>query len=219
MQTMGRTALVALARLTSQDLAQLLAASGKDGRPDLKLPQYNGNPLEWHVKPSQNKSVVDSATLSDNVKLTDLKTPITGKAKATITVFAYCGSMYWDVLRMPERKFGQPYAIVSAHIIDKSSLFRALKMHTSENIITYFASISAVFVVFRSLRYVQNLTRAILLGHAVQKLPPNLREAWAMYTVENKWSRLTLLEFNDWLEDKAEAYERIKIIWAKLKSD
>ena len=44
-------------------------------------------------------------------------------------------------------------------------------------------------------------------------------EAWAMYTVENKWRRPTLLEFNDWLKHKVEANERTKVISVKPKSD
>ena len=72
---------------------------------------------------------------------------------------------------------------------------------------------------FRSLYYVQNLLSANLLAQAVQKLPPKLREAWAVHTITNKWSRSTLLEFNDWIKEKAETHERIKFISAKPKVD
>ena len=40
-----------------------------------------------------------------------------------------------------------------------------------------------------------------------------------MHTVKKDWSRPTLLDFNEWLEDKAEAHERMKISAAKPKND
>ena len=82
---------------------------------------------------------------------------VTGKTKAAIAKFAYCGTMYQDVLRTLERKFGQPQAVVSASL-DKLNHFLALQMHNSENIISYYATNSALVGVFRSLHYVQNLT-------------------------------------------------------------
>ena len=92
-------------------------------------------------------------------------------------------------------------------------------MHNSENLISYSATISALVGVFRSLHYHQDLSSASLLGQATQKLPPNLKEAWSMHTVKKKWDRPTLLEFNEWLKDKAEAHERMKLSAGKPKTE
>ena len=81
--------------------------------------------------------------------------------------------------------------------------FPALKMHNSENIISYSATISALVGVFRSLHFVQELTSATPLSQVLPELPPNLNEAWALHTFKNKWIRPTLLEVNDWLKEKA----------------
>ena len=51
--------------------------------------------------------------------------------------------MYKDALRTLERKFGQPQAVVSAHL-DKLSNFPPLKMHNSDNIINYSAATSSL---------------------------------------------------------------------------
>ena len=201
-----------------QDLAQLLTAAKKDHHPEWKLEQYSGDPLQWHEWIGQFRSAIDSAPLSNDVKLTYLKTLVTGKAKAAIVEFAYCGTMYQDALKTLERKFGQPQAVVSAHL-DKLNSFPPLKMHNSENVIAFSATISAMVGVFRSLKYEHDLSSAALLGQAVQKLPPNMREAWSMHTVKKDWSRPTLLDFNEWLKDKAEAHERMKISTTKPKSD
>ena len=203
--------------VTIQDLAQLLTAVKKDHLPEWKLEHHNGNPLQWHEWIGQFKSAFDSAPLPNDVKLTYLKTLVTGKAKTAIAEFAYCGTLDQDALNTPERNFGQPHAVVSAHL-EKLSGFQPLKMHNSESVIAFSATISALVGVFRSLKYEHDLSSAALLGQAVQKLPPNMKEAWSMHTVKKDLSRPTLLNFNEWLKDKAEAHERMKVPATKPKN-
>ena len=206
------------AAVTVQDLAQLITATKRDHLPEWKLAQYNGDPLQWHEWFGQFKSAIDSTTLSDDVKLTYLKTLVTGKAKTAIAEFAYCGTMYRDALQTLERKFGQPHAVVTAYL-DKLSSVPPLKMHNSESIISYSATISGIVGVFRSLKYYHDLSSASLLGQAVQKLPPNMKEAWSLHVVKRNLARPTLLDFNDWLKEKAEAHERMKASSSKPKTE
>ena len=58
-----------------QDLALLLAATKKDLLLEWKLAQYSGAPLLWNEWFGQFKSAIDLAHLTDDVKLTYLKTP------------------------------------------------------------------------------------------------------------------------------------------------
>ena len=203
---------------TIQDVAQILASTKKDHLPEWKLSQYSGNPIQWHERYGQFKSAIDSAPLTDDVKLTYLKTLVTGKAKVAIAEFAYCGAMYKDARKTLERKFGQPQAVVTAYL-DKLANVPPVKMHNSESIISYSATVSSLVGVFRSLNYNQDLSSASLLDQAVQKLPPNMKEAWSMYTVKRSLDRPTLIDFNEWLKDKAEAHERMKTASGKPKSD
>ena len=203
---------------TIQDVAQILASTKKDHLPEWKLSQYGGDPIQWHEWYGQFKSAIDSAPLTDDVKLTYLKTLVTGKAKVAIAEFAYCGAMYKDALKTLERKFGQPQAVVTAYL-DKLANVPLVKMHNSESIISYSATVSSLVGVFRSLNYHQDLSSASLLGQAVQKLPPNMKEAWSMHTVKRSLDRPTLIDFNEWLKDKAEAHERMKTASGKPKSD
>ena len=76
-----------------QEVAQLLASTKKDHLPEWKLSEYNGDPIHWHEWFGQFKSAIDLAPLTDDVKLTYLKTLVTGKAKVAIAEFAYCGAM------------------------------------------------------------------------------------------------------------------------------
>ena len=76
--------------------------SCKDHLPEGSLAQFDGNPLNWHEWFGQAKSTVHSAVLTDDTKLTYLKT-----------------------LPILQRKFGQPHAIVGAHL-DKLNTFPPL---------------------------------------------------------------------------------------------
>ena len=157
----------ATSSFTVQDLAQLLASSKRDHLPEWKLAQYSGDPLQWHEWYGQFKSAIDSAPLTDDVKLTYLNTLVSGKAKTTIAEFAYSGTMYKDALKTLERKFGQPQTVVSAYL-DKLANYPPVKMHNSDSIISYSATVSSLVGVFRSLNYLQDLSSASLMNQTFQ---------------------------------------------------
>ena len=92
-------------------------------------------------------------------------------------------------------------------------------MHNSENVISFSSTISGLVAVFKSLYFNDDLKSVKLLNQAVSKLPPNLKEAWSMQTVKRQWHRPTLLDFNEWLKEKAEGHERLKTINSKVKSE
>ena len=182
------------------------------------MSQYSGDPLQWPEWYGRFKSAIDSQSLAVDVKLTYLKTLVTGKAKTAIAEFAYCGAMYKDALRTLERKFGQPQVVVSAHL-DKLNSFPPMNMHNSDNIINYSVCISSLVGVFKSLSYVSDLKSEALLNCAVLKLPPNMKESWSLFTVKNHWVKPTLLDFNDWLKEKAEAHHLMNNTATKARTE
>ena len=109
-------------------------------------------------------------------------------------------------------------AVGGAHL-DKLSNFPPLKMHNSETVISFSSPISGLAAVFKSLSFNDDLKSVNLLNQAVSKLSPNLMEAWSMQTVRQKWHRPTLLDFNEWLKEKAEGHERLKTINSKVRSE
>ena len=64
-----------------------------------KLSSFDGNPLQWPEWFGQFKSAIDAKVLTDDVKLTYLKTLIPGKAKKAIAEFAYSGIFYKEGLQ------------------------------------------------------------------------------------------------------------------------
>ena len=160
--------------LSTRELVNILMHSRKDHLPEWKLTQFDGNPLNWHEWFGQFTSTVDSAILSDDEKLTYLKTLVVGKAKSAIAEYSYSGVLYNDALATLQRKFGQPHAVVGAHL-DKLSNFPPLKMHNSENVIGFSSAISGLVAVFKSLSFNDDLKSVNLLNQAVSKLPRTLR--------------------------------------------
>ena len=142
-----------------RELADAITSKKTDPLPEWKLAKFNGDPLQWHEWYSQCKCVIDSPSLIDDVKVTYLKTLVTGKAKIAIAEFAYCGLMYRDALRTIELTFGQTQVVVSAHL-DNLSNFPPLKMHNCGKIINYSAAISSLVGVFKSLSYDADLKSA-----------------------------------------------------------
>ena len=161
---------------------------------------------------------VDSAILSDDEKLTYLKTLVVGKAKSAIAEYSYSGVLYKDAFATLQRKFGQPHAVIGDPL-DKLSDFPPLKMHYSENVIGFSSTISGLVAVCKSLSFNDDLKSVNLLNQAVSMLPLNLKESWSMQTERRQWHRPTLLDFNEWLNEKAEGHERLKTINSKVKSE
>ena len=149
--------------LSTRELVNILMHSRKDHLPEWKLTQFDDNPLNWHEWFGQLISTVDSAMFSDDEKLTYLKTLVVGKAKSAIAEYSYSGVLYKDALATLQRKFGQPHAVVGAHL-DKLSTFPPLKMHNSENVIGFSSAISGLVAVLQSLSFNDDLKSVNLLN-------------------------------------------------------
>ena len=143
------------------------------------------------------------------MKLTYLKILVIGKSKTAISDFAYCETRSKDALTFLVRKLDEPQDVVSAYL-DILANLPPEKIHNSESIISYAASMCSLVCVFWFLNYVRDLSSASMLSQAVQRLPPNLNEGWSMHTVKRNWNRPNMIDFDDWLKDKAEAHERMK---------
>ena len=163
-------------RLCARELAEFLMHSHKDLLPEWELAQFDGNPLNWHEWFGQFTSTVDSAVLTDDTKLSYLQTLVTGTAKTAIAEFFYSGVLYKEALATLQRKFGQPHAIVAAHL-EKLNTFPPRKMHNSENVINFSSAKSGLVAVFKSLSFEDDLKSVNLFNQIVSKLPPNLKEA------------------------------------------
>ena len=193
--------------VTLQDVAPLLASSRRAHLLEWNLAENNGDSLHWHGG-FGHKNALHTAPLTDDKKMTYLKALVTGKAKTAFAEFAYCKSLHKNGLKTVEWKLRQPSAVVRA-CSDKFDNFPPFEMQSSENLISSSGTTSALMGNFCSLHYHQDLSSASLLGQGTQKLLPKLKK------VCNE-ELGSLLEFNERLNDKAEAHEKMKLTLGKL---
>ena len=179
------------------------------------MSSFNRNPLQCPEWFGQFKSAMDAENLSDDVKLTYLKNLVSGKANNAIAEFAY---ILPDALKTLDRKFGKPQTIVAAHL-DKVSHFPSLKMHNSESIIKFPSCISSLVAVLKSLGYEYDLMSTYVWNQVISKLPPSMKESWSLHSIKSCWRQPTVLDFNDWLPDKAEAHEIMRCMSVRISHD
>ena len=91
--------------------------------------------------------------------------------------------------------------------LEKFSNFQPLKMPNSKSIISFASCISSIVAVLKSLGYEYDLKSTSVLNQVISKLPLNMKESWSLHSVKKCWRQPTVLDFNDWLHDKAEAHE------------
>ena len=157
---------------------------------------------------SYRRSIQPFSLTLKSLPLVTMKIYVVGKAKCAIAEYSYSGVLYKDALATHQRKFGHKHSVVVTHL-DKLSSFPDLKMHNSENVIGFSSTISGFFAVFKSRSFNDDLNQSS------SKLPPNLKEAWSIQSVRRQWHKSNLLDFNEWLEEKAEGHERLKTINSK----
>ena len=104
--------------------------------------------------------------------------------------------------------------VVTAHL-DKLANYLSIKMQ----IIHFSTNVSSLVGVFRSLSYDADLQSSSLLNQTVQKFPPNLKESWSLHTVKRNLILPTMLDFNDWLKERAEGHDRMKTTYFRSKPE
>ena len=117
-----------------------------------------------------------------------------------------------------ERKLGQPQTILAAHL-ENFSNFLPLKIHNSESIISFASCISSLVAVLKSLGYEYHLKSTSILNQVISKLPPNMKESCSLHSVQKCGRHPTVLYFIDWLRDKAEARELIRVSQNKSRPE
>ena len=112
--------------------------SREDFLPELKLAQFDSNPLNWHKLFGQFKSTVNLAVLKDDTYLTYLQLRVTGKAKTAIAELTYSGVRYKDALATLHQEFGQPHTFIGAHL-DKLKYLKTLVTSKAKTAIAEFS--------------------------------------------------------------------------------
>ena len=82
--------------------------------PKLKLREFAGDPLEWPEWSGMFQSTVGRSSLSNDEKMSHLKTLLTGAARRSVQGLGYSGATFRAAWSTLEKKFGQPHLVISA---------------------------------------------------------------------------------------------------------
>ena len=91
--------------------------------------------------------------------------------------------------------------------VKKLKSFPSVKMHNSYHIVNFPGKNSNAVGVFCSLNYDYDLSGSSLCNPAIQKLLTKIKEMWSTHTVRRNWSKLTLIDFKEWLKEKTGGHE------------
>ena len=84
--------------------------------PKLKLPELDGDPLEWPEWSRLFLATVDSAPVDDSIKMNQLKTQVTGKTRAAIQGLEFSKEMFSIAMQTLVRNFRRPHIITNAQL-------------------------------------------------------------------------------------------------------
>ena len=72
---------------------------------------------------------------------------------------------------------------------------------------------------FRSVSYEDDLKGSVILNQALSKMPKDMKESCSSFTVKRNWCFPNLLDFKEWLKEKAETHERMKTFPGTSKTE
>ena len=93
------------------------AANSQRSLPELKLREFDGNPLDWPEWSGMFLATVYSSNISKDEMMSDVKTLLIGKAKRAVNGMGYTGAMYDHAWNTLQRKIGQPHHLVSTQLV------------------------------------------------------------------------------------------------------
>ena len=152
-------------------------ASVKTKLPNLQLPTFNGEPMEWQSFWDQFRAIVDESNMSDVAKFSYLKSYLRGEAKASIQGLTLTSAHYASAVEILQQRFGRSERIIFSHIqellnikIPNMQISSLWKMQ--DDLLSHVRSLEALGITGRQFGVI--LTPVIL-----SRLPPEIRLEWA----------------------------------------
>ena len=167
--------------------------------PKLKLTEFSGDPLEW----PEWSGLFD---VEDQPE--DLKTSLTGQAKAAISGMGFSSQSYchaWDILC---EKYDRSDFIVNAQF-KKIHTHPPVRHDNSTSIVKFANVVTNVVNTLTQLGYTSDLESEGGLSSTTRKLSPQLREQWLQYMKDRQILRGNPIVFKEWLASRAAIHENL----------
>ena len=172
--------------------------------PKLKLREFAGDRLEWVEWRGMFQSTVRRSSLSNDEKMSHLKTLLTGAARKSVQGLSYSGAMFSAAWSTLERKFGQPQLIISAQL-SRIQSNPTMRYEDSKSLVE-FADIVSNFVGFlQQCGYSNDLFSSSKLEIVTRKLSLDMKRKWLgnIEKPQNRVKHTTLMDLNTWIQEQA----------------
>lgn len=166
---------------------------------DLKLPKFDGNPLEWQKFYSKFTSTTAQCNITPSENIDRLCAALSGRAYEAVKFKLLHPDNLDSVLSTLKRVFGRDDLVLNAQIQE----MRLLKprMDPLDSIVQYAVSVQNVSESMTNSGSRDHLYNPLLLQEMVEKLPSPIKLQWAEYRSE--FSEINIEMFSSWLFEKA----------------
>ena len=171
--------------------------------PRIKIPLFDGSPLDWVEFIIEFKDILHSRTfLSDPQKLTYLHQHLTGEAKRAVQGFANDQRGYVFSLKRLKFIFGQRPRIAQAHL-SKVTRGKPKGNDDDAGLLEYYYTISDCLVTLKQLNYQFDLYSTDILRQAIRRLPSKCHAKWGEYCLKfGEHSEQNLLNLEKWRNER-----------------
>ena len=160
-----------------QHVGDCFSSSHQRSLTNLKMREFDGNPLERPEWGEMFLSMIDSSPLTNDEKMGHLRSLVNFNAKRAIARLGFSGAMCQQAWKTLQRKFGQPNLIVSTHLA-KIQTLPAISHHDSLALIEFVDSIAAFVRNLQQSGYSNDLFSSRNLDTAVGKFPTKIKRRW-----------------------------------------
>ena len=180
-----------------------LSWSMQQSLPRIKIPLFDGSPLDWVEFIIKIKDIVHSRSfLSDPQKLTYLHQHLTGEAKRAVQGFANDQRGYVFSLKRLKFIFGQHPRIAQTHL-SKVTRGKPTGNDDDAGSLEYYYTISDCLVTLKQLNYQSDLYSTDILRQAIRRLPSKFHAKWGEYCLKfGEYSEPNLLNLEKWLNER-----------------
>ena len=172
--------------------------------PNLELPRFDGNPLEWPTFISLFKCLVHDQPLTDTQRMTHLQRALAGNAKKAVGGMLTHGHLYREALKEFEEQFDSEESVAGAYL---KTIFDHPEVCEDNfaQLRSFYNTLHVAVSTLKSLSYVHELAATDDVRRAVQKLPETLKTRWGEKRVEMLPKTATLADLDKWLRERVRA--------------
>ncbi|KFD49167.1 hypothetical protein M513_09991 [Trichuris suis] len=177
--------------------------------PKMEIPKFSGRTRDWPVFITSFRQSVHDILDPDTDRLNILRELLDDDVKRSVSKYLYNPKCYEELMRILERRYGNPQRIIHACLKSIEAL-STWKDFDLPGLRSFCNELQGIVATLSLGNHHVEIESAGNLMAAVKKMPERLRDDWGRHVVENFDQRPpNLRDLSDWLEMRREAAEAV----------